>query len=184
MNDAGGMAYSGAAEVRLRWGTMTGAPLFTLNKEHVGFIESGVSIVTASRDTQNRPLLGHASGCRAGPDGRQITIFLSRAKYPLLLDAVRRSGAIAVSFNEPSTNKSIQIKGADAELVTIESGDIERTAAYLDLFAAELERINFRGELGRVVLACTPADLVAVTFSPIVAFTQTPGPLAGSRIDT
>ena len=156
--------------------------MFRLSKKHIDFIESGVSIIAASHDTQNRPVLGHAAGCRAGPDGR-LTIFLSRAKYPLLLDAIRRSGSVAVSFNEPSTNKSIQVKGTAAELVAIESGDAERIAAYLDLFAADLERINVRGDLGRAVLTCAPGDLGAIAFVPTVAFTQTPGPRAGSALD-
>ena len=161
---------------------MTGGPLFRLSRKHVDFIESGVSIIAASHDTQNRPVLGHAAGCRAGDDGR-LTIFLSRAKYPFLLDAIRRSGAVAVSFNEPSTNKSIQVKGIAAELVAIANGDAERIAAYLDLFAADLERINVRGELGRAVLACAPGELGAIQFVPTIAFTQTPGPRAGGPLE-
>jgi len=146
-------------------------------------MESGVSIRAASHDTQNRPVLGHAGGCRVAVDGSRVTLFLSRAKYPLLLDAVRRSGVVAASFIEPSTNKSIQIKGEAAELAEPETGDAERLAAYQDLFAADLERINVRGALGRAVLAIAPGDLAAITFTPTLAFIQTPGAKAGKPIE-
>lgn len=144
-------------------------------------MESGVSIIAASHDTRNRPVLGHATGCRVDPDGRVI-LFLSRAKYPFLVDAIRRSGVVAASFNEPSTNRSIQVKGGGAELGAIVPGDAERIATYLDLFAADLERIHVRGGLARAMLGFSPGDLSAVTFTPAGAFTQTPGAQAGNPI--
>jgi len=156
--------------------------LFRLNKAQIGFLESGVSIRVASHDIQNRPVQGHAGGCRIAAGGERVTIFLSRAKYPLLLDAVRRSGMVAASFIEPSTNKSIQVKGEAGELTEPEKGDQERIAAYLDLFAADLERINVRGALGRAVLSIQPGDLAAITFIPTIAFIQTPGANAGAPI--
>lgn len=157
--------------------------MFRLHKDQIGFMESGVSIRVASHDTQNRPVQGHAGGCRVSSDGGRVTIFLSRTKYPLLLDAIRRSGVVAVSFIEPSTNKSIQVKGEAAELAEPEKGDPERIAAYLDLFTADLERINVRAALGRAVLGIAPADLAAISFTPAIAFIQTPGPKAGKPIE-
>lgn len=161
----------------------SGEPLFRLGKDHIGFMESGVSIRAASHDTQNRPVQGHAGGCRVASDGGRVTIFLSRVKYPLLLDAIRRSGVVAVSFIEPSTNKSIQVKGEAAELAQSQPGDLERIAAYLDLFTADLERIDVRAALGRAVLTIAPADLAAIDFTPAIAFIQTPGAKAGAPIE-
>ena len=156
-------------------------PLFQLSKDHAAFIESGVSIVVASRDSQNRPFLGRAAGCHVSTGGR-IKILLSRRKYPFLLDAIRRTGAIAASFSEPSTNKSVQFKGVGAELAELEAGDADRLAGHLNLFAADVERMGIRGALPRAVLAAPPEDLTAVIFVPAVAFIQTPGPVAGTRI--
>jgi hypothetical protein len=42
---------------------------FTLDESYAGFIESGVRIVAASRDVQNRPLIGLCVGCRVAPVG-------------------------------------------------------------------------------------------------------------------
>jgi hypothetical protein len=159
----------------------TEAPLFQLSKDHAAFIESGVSIVLASRDSQNRPFLGRAAGCHVATGGR-IKIFLSRRKYPFLLDAIRRTGSVAASFSEPSTNKSLQFKGTGAELTELEPGDADRIAGHLNLFAADVERIGLRSMLPRTILASPPEELQAVVFVPAVAFIQTPGPIAGNRI--
>ena len=156
--------------------------MFGLDKDQAAFIESGVSIIAASRDPQNRPFLGRCPGCRVAPDRSSITIFLSRQKYPLLLDAIRRSGVVAISFSEPSSNRSLQLKSGRAELVELQDGDVQSVAAHLDLFAADLERIGHAGALGRTVLACSSGELAAVRFVPHEAFTQTPGPVAGRRI--
>jgi hypothetical protein len=156
--------------------------MFGLDKDQIAFIESGVSIIVASRDSQNRPFEGRSAGCRAAPDGSAVTVFLSRLKYPLLLDAIRRSGVVAVSFSEPSSNRSLQLKSTTAEMVELRDGDAESVATHLELFAADLDRIGHLGNLGRTVLASSLTELAAVRFTPLEAFTQTPGPVAGKRI--
>ena len=155
---------------------------FRLNQEQSAFIESGVSIIVAARDPHNRPLIGRATGCVAAPDGR-IRVFLSRRKYPLLLDGIRRSGTVAVTYSEPSTNKSLQVKSTSAVLAELGRGEPARAEAYLALFSADLERIGHRPVFAATVLAAAPDDLVAVAFTPQFAFSQTPGPVAGRRID-
>jgi len=158
--------------------------VFRLGSSHIGMMESGVSIVAASRDTQNRPLLGRAMACRVAGDGGRVTILLSRVKYPLLLDALRRSGTIAVSFTEPSTDRSIQVKGADVTVEPAGEADSARIATYFCLFTADLQRIHVKSDLAHAALGCAPADLAAVSFMPTVAFVQTPGAQAGSPIPT
>jgi hypothetical protein len=156
--------------------------VFRLGSSHIGFMESGVSIAVASRDTQNRPVLGRALACRVAGDGARVTILVSRVKYPLLLDALRRSGTIAVSFTEPSTDRSIQVKGAEVELQPAGEADSARIDTYFCLFTADLQRIAVKAELAHAALGCAIADLVTVAITPTVAFVQTPGAQAGSPI--
>ncbi len=145
-------------------------------------MESGVAIIAASHDSQNRPVLGHVLGCRVAEDGGRVILLLSRSRYPFLLDAVRRSGMIAVSFNEASTHKSIQVKGESAEPAAPEPGDAARVSTYLDLFTADLARIHVDGGMARAALGAGPDDLAAIGFVPVIAFLQTPGAKAGSAI--
>ena len=173
-----------AAQSRLRYdGRMTGAAAspIRLTREQAAFLESGVSIIAAARDGQNRPLVGRCTGCRIAADGA-VTLFLSRLRYPLLVDAIRRGSALAANFSEPSSNKSLQVKAATAAAVDLAPGDLDSIAAYLTLYAADLERIGDRAALARTVLTAAPGDLAAIRFQPDAIFTQTPGPAAGNRI--
>jgi len=154
---------------------------FQLTSEQAAFLESGVSIIAASRDARGRPLLGRCAGCRVGPDGT-VTLLLSRARYPLLIDAIRRSGAIAATFAEPSSHKSLQLKSAGAKFAALAPGDEDCAAAYLALFAADLDRIGQPADLARTVLAAAPGELVAIRFRPEALYTQTPGAKAGQAV--
>ncbi len=153
-----------------------------LSREHAAFVQSGVSITAASRDGQNRPVIGRSPGCAITHGGERVRIFISRRKYPLLLDAVRRSGAVAVNFTEPSTNRSLQLKSTSAEVVEPEHRDFDRVSAYLDLLCADLDRIGQQGVHARTLLQASADDIAAVLFAPESAFSQTPGPVAGNKI--
>jgi hypothetical protein len=48
---------------------------------------------------------------------------------------------------------------------------------------AKLGDVGVPEHLVRTVTSCEASDLVAVTFSPSAAFTQTPGPQAGTRLN-
>jgi hypothetical protein len=70
-----------------------------------------VSILVASRDADHRPHVMRAIGCRVRNDRRRVTVMLcSRTSAPVLAD-LRANGAIAVVFSEPSTHRSVQLKG-------------------------------------------------------------------------
>jgi hypothetical protein len=163
---------------------VTGTAQFILSEAHAGFCESGVRIVAASRDAGNRPLLGLAVGCRVCADRCRVTLFLPRHRYPLLIDAIRRSGAIAASFSEPSSHKGIQLKGTNAALIPTENSDAQRMATYLDLLASDVERVGNSGRLVRAALHCPIEEVAAIAFTPLEAFAQTPGALAGNRLGT
>ena len=156
--------------------------LFRICREHAAFVESGVIISAASRNAQNRPVIGRAVGCAVTDGDQRIKIFLSRRKYPLLLDAIHRSGALAVNFTEPSTNKSLQLKSTSAGVADLAIGDFDRANAYLDVLCADLDRIGSTALLARTLLQVSPGELAAVIFAPESAFSQTPGPVAGRQI--
>jgi len=157
---------------------MSGAPV--LDAEHAAFVQRpGISITAASRTAANLPQLGRALGCRIAPDRGRVTILLPADQYAPLVEALRASRAIAVVFSEPSTHRTIQLKGADAAIEPIMPGDLERAARWTDDFVAGLAALGYGAGMVRSFLWCDPAGLVAVGFTPQAAFEQTPGPQAG-----
>jgi hypothetical protein len=160
----------------------TGAEESLLDEDNAAFIQGGVSIIAASRTDANVPTLAQAVGCRVSPDRRQVTVFLARFQSGALFDAVDATGAIAVVFSQPSGCRTLQVKGADAVVVPLESRDKDRIRHYITLYAAEIAALGFDEMFARTMLACEPADLSAVTFTPSSTFGQTPGPGAGAPL--
>jgi hypothetical protein len=128
-------------------------------------------------------VIGRFVGSAVTDGGQRIRLLISRRKYPLFFDAVRRSGVIAVNVTEPSTNRSLQLKSTSGEVIEPGSGDFDLVSAYLDLLCADLDRMEQSGLVARTVLQVIPEELAAVLFAPEAAFIQTPGPAAGRRIE-
>jgi hypothetical protein len=153
-----------------------------LDPAHAAFIQSGVSIVAASRDRDNNPMLVRAVACRVSPDRQRVTVFLSRRQAGTLLADVGSSRVLAVVFSQPSTHRTIQLKSVDAVEVPLAAGDVERMAEHARLVVADLKRLGYGDEVLRAYFSYTVEDVAAVAFTPSAAFTQTPGPGAGARL--
>lgn len=153
-----------------------------LSAANAAFIQQGVSVIVGGRDRDNAPTLMRGIGCRVAPDRARVTVFLAASQAAELLADLRDNGAIAVVFCQPSTHRTIQLKGADATLVPLEPGDHERIAAQSAALAADIISVGYREAPVRTLLAYAPEDVVAVAFTPSAAFQQTPGPNAGARI--
>lgn len=160
--------------------TLPAAPL--IDAEHVAFMQGGVSISVGSCDAANMPSLSRALGCRVTADRRRVTVLVAGTHAAALLTDVRATGAIAVVFSQPSTHRTMQLKGRDARIAPPQDGDLQLADAYRDGFVAELEGLGYDPRLVRTFLSCAANDLVALEFSPDAAFSQTPGPHAGQPL--
>lgn len=140
----------------------------------------GVSIMLASRNTQLIPSIARAKGfvVTATP---KLRVFLSRAQGLDLIEDVRTSRMISVTFSVPATHQSLQLKGSDAKVMDTTAEERDVIAAYVQRFAAAIAPIGFSDEFTRALFA-SPDDEVAIEFTPTDGFEQTPGPAAGTRL--
>lgn len=159
--------------------TAAAAPL---DPEHAVFIQGGVSIIAAARDADRETTVSRAFGCRVSDDRRQITVFVSAAQSGALLAGVRQNGAIAVVFSQPTSHRAIQLKGTDASVVPLAGDDPHRLVAYRERLAAQVAPLGFSDVFVRTFLNVAPGDVVAISFTPSAAFSQTPGPKAGAPL--
>ncbi len=150
-----------------------------LDEDHAAFVQSGLSIIAASRSEANVPSIARAFGCRVASDRRAVTVFVWAAQAGALLDHVRATSTIAVVFSRPSTHRTIQLKGRDAAIVPLAEGDRAIVARNIDLLVDGLDWLGYRQGLIRAHLHCEPDELAAIAFTPSAAFDQTPGPGAG-----
>ena len=153
-----------------------------LNEKWAAFIQGGVAITIASRDAQNVPTLVRAFGCRVEGNRQRVMVLVAASQAELLLNAIRSTGTIAAVFTQPSTHISVQLKGKDAVLARARAADVRLSKTQQDAFVADTSSVGYPEDLIRAVFWSEPADLMAITFSPIAAFLQTPGPRAGESL--
>ena len=144
------------------------------------FVQGGVSILAATSDERHRPVVTRILGCRVASDRSLVTVLAPASDA--FVDAVRRTKRIAVVFSEPSTHRTIQLKGADARTTPLRKTDGALAKRYADGFVAEVCPLGYEEEVMRALVSCDPPGLVPVTFSPTAAFLQTPGPRAGDPL--
>lgn len=153
-----------------------------LDDTHAGFIQGPVSINVAGRTTQNLPVICRGFGCRTAPDNRQVTVLLYVVQSARLRGAIADNGAIAVVFSRPTTHETIQLKGSDARESPIVPADHDLANAYQAAFAEELIGLGYDSTFARTMMLPPDSQLVAITFTPHSAFSQTPGPDAGRQL--
>jgi hypothetical protein len=146
------------------------------------FINTRADVVLGSCSAGLLPSVCWGMGCHAAAGGQRITVWVAREQAQALLADINATQAVAATFSEPSTNRTVQLKGRNARLREQQPGD----AAIL-----ERHRVNMVREVGlmgfsevsvRTVFGPPLTSLVAVEFTPNEAFEQTPGPKAGKPL--
>ncbi len=93
------------------------------------------------------------------------------------------NGRIAVVFTQPSTHRTIQLKGTDAALVRATASSIDCSAQHhREMWIEELCQLGYTREFSAAVWGPLPETLAAIAFTPTAAFQQTPGPGAGQAL--
>ena len=158
---------------------MGDTPRILLGSEVAAFIQGGVSVVVAARDAALVPDVVRGCGCRVSRDRRRVTVLIDAGRASELIDDIRRTGTVAVVFSQPSTHRTIQLKGVDAAVVPTTAADRRISDRHLDSWITDIVAVGFGEEFARAVRGRAEGGLVAIRFTPTAAFEQTPGPAAG-----
>lgn len=152
-----------------------------LTEELAEFCQSGVSVVLGVSTISGQPIAGLALACRI-TSGGTMKIFLREPANVPLLAALAGGAPIALTFSEPRTHRSIQVKADRARQVELETGDLELVARQVAFFESELVFINYTPRFAAYYCAYRDDELVALELMPRHAFVQTPGPGAGEQL--
>jgi hypothetical protein len=155
------------------------APL--LDAAHAAFIQGGVSVVVASRNAEFVADAVRGCGCRVSRNRREVTVLVEPGRAGTLLDDIAANGMVAVVFSQPSTHRTIQLKGSDARIVAVTAADRAVAARHLRAWTEDLCRMGYGAAFADTVRG-RPERLAAIRFTPSAAFQQTPGPGAGQRL--
>ena len=157
-------------------------PGLRLDADHAAFIQGGVSVVVSTRNAQLVPGVVRGCGCRVSRDRRRVTVLVESERCGSVLEDIAANGMIAVVFSQPSTHRTIQLKGSDARAVRATGADRAAAQRHLQDWADDMRSIGYAPEFSRAVRGAAGPGLTAITFTPTAAFQQTPGPAAGQRL--
>ena len=152
-----------------------------LDAAHAAFIQGPVSVIVATRNAGLVPDVVRGCGCRVSRDRRQVTVLIEPARASSLLDDIAANGLVAVVFSQPSTHRTIQLKGEDARLVPVTAADRAAVRRHHQQWCADLTGIGY-GPQFAAALHGGAGPLAAIRFTPTAAFQQTPGPGAGQPL--
>ena len=128
------------------------------------------------------PSMSRGLRCKLIDGGHQIGIFIRLSQSQELLGNIRSSGRVANVFSLPSSNRTLQLKGSDARIVPFAPEDLPVIEAHIADFLLEVVPLGMSEAVVRAILAYQLDDLVSVVYSPCAAFSQTPGPKAGTPL--
>ena len=153
-----------------------------LPPEVCDFVQGGVSITIASRDDRLVPSLAKGVGCRVAPthDGVEVLLFANTAEALLRDIAAHRQAAVV--FSQPSSNRTLQLKGRDLAVRPAQPTDVALVRRWMLLFTDDLRKLGWDRAFVEGVFWHDPVHLVVLRFTPEGAFQQTPGPQAGQAM--
>lgn len=157
----------------------------SISDELRAFLESGVSVVVGTRDSELVPEITRAWGPRVGRDRRSVSLCIALATSGKALKNLRDNGHLAATFSLPTNYKTIQLKGRCVRTASPNRQDLAAVEHHRNAFLASTERI---GVPRRFTEALWQRELVESTvmvkirFMAKQAFDQSPGPDAGSPL--
>lgn len=157
-------------------------PSGLLSPELIAMMDKGVSVIVSSCDLAMRPSIMRAVGSAVAPDGRSVTVYVSRPQSRQLVQDIAATGRIAVVFSEPASHRTVQVKASSARIRSAQASDAPVLARYLKSMEDEIRLVGFAPPFTRTMLTHQLEDVVAISFEPSQAFDQTPGPKAGAAL--
>lgn len=150
-----------------------------LSADLIEFVESGVSIQVATRDSALVPEAVRGVGARVAEDHLHLVVFVPAATGARTLVNLADNGRIAVCFSRIEDHRTIQIKGRADAFGPASDEERERIDRYRGEFARNLA---FVGMPPRLSFRVNSWPCHAVRFTVESIWVQTPGPGAGDAL--
>ena len=154
----------------------------SLPDEVAAFIQSGLSITVGSRDDRLIPSIAKGVGCRVDGGGREVTVLVFAEAAEGVMRDIAHNRQVAVVFTRPSTNRTVQLKGHDARPAPAGPPEAALVRRHLALFADDLRLLGWQPQYVNTLFLHDWSQLMAIRFTPLFAYAQTPGPGAGARM--
>lgn len=160
-----------------------------LEPEDVAFLHSGCALIVGLVDDDGLPCAGRGWGLRVvsmttdetARPGVPLRLLLD-ASDQRLLDLVRPGASVAVTATSVETLRSLQLKGEVVDRVAVRQGDADCSSRYCDDFFGDIVATDHTDR--ELLERWRPRQVVPYELVAHEVFDQTPGPAAGSRVET
>jgi hypothetical protein len=142
-------------------------------------IGEGAAIVVATRDADLRPRLGRGWGASLSGTSR-LRLCVDAPERSPLRAALADRREIAVTFAQPSTYRSLQVKGTVSAVGEPTAEQLALVDGHEAAFSADAENIGVAPRM--IARMLDRASLIAVTLAIEEVYDQTPGAAAGDRL--
>jgi hypothetical protein len=151
-----------------------------LTAELIDFLESGVSILVATRDALLRPQCLRGMGAKVGGPRGPLTLYMPELVAEKTLANVRDNGRIAITFSRPIDHRSVQVKGRCTGIRACDERDHIAQERYRAAFVEQLHAVGMPRAVSRRI-RLTPSVAAVVEIEEL--YEQTPGPRAGRPLE-
>jgi hypothetical protein len=150
-----------------------------LPDELVEFTRGGKSLLVGTCSAKRVPDCVRAVGIRVWDSACQLTILIPARTGEVAIANLRENPRIAITISHIPTHRTVQLKGKVLEIR--EGGEVERAHAttYREEFSTD---VGWAGQPTANTLRLGIWPCFAIDVDITVAFTQTPGPVAGQRL--
>lgn len=149
-------------------------------KELHNLLNCGLKVGVATRDAKLFPEISDAMGVALSEDGKTMVVYVTREDSSQALQNIDHNGQIAVSVARPCNYFAAQIKGRVTAVRAITPEEKEHALECGEKYRKEIQLIGVTAQAAQglkwnpdLALEAEVADL----------FIQTPGPVAGRRME-
>jgi hypothetical protein len=154
----------------------------TLEADIADFITHHVAMIVASASADRVPSLARVYGCSVSADRRVVHVMVLADHSVTLLDDLRATRRIAVVATNPSTHKTIQLKGVVDAIAPIQPVERLGIQTFMQTFGDDIKLLGFDNQFTRAFTPEFAAEVVRISFLPAAMFVSTPGPQAGAPL--
>lgn len=151
-----------------------------ISAELATFLESGLSIVVATRDGDLQPDGAVAWAARVHEGGTRLTVYLHEMAARQMLRNLEKHPAIALDFDLPTSHRACQVKGNCRSSRPARDDERAIVDRQIEGFGTDLEGIGIPREMTNVAWQTWPCMALEVEVTHL--FEQTPGPGTGEPL--
>jgi hypothetical protein len=147
----------------------------------ISFLEHGVSIHMGTRNARLEPNGVRVIAVVVDADRQHLTAYVPAVDAAAVLADLNANGQVALAFARPADDRACQIKG---ERVSIRDAEPSERTRVQDQWQELVTQMQMVGIPPEATQGWTTWPCIAVRLRVTAAFDQTPGPGAGSRLET